>query len=88
MIKVNYYLSKEVLINTLSKEERQELKASLMGKTIKIIVDPEYGLFTEHGFPVAITAYPKKIKRNNITSFYAKVLETNPMVTIYDIPED
>ena len=85
MINNNPYLSKDLLVNQISKEERLALKQSLLGKTIKIIVNPEYGLFTEHGFPVAIIAYPKERNRNNLTDFYAKVVEVNPMVTIDDI---
>lgn len=85
MSNINRYLSMDLLINQLSKEERLKLKQSLLGQTIKIIVDPVYGLFTEHGFPVAIIAYPKDRDRNNLTDFYAKVVEVNPMVTIDDI---
>lgn len=85
MINNNPYLSKDLLVNQISKEERLALKQSLLGKTIKIIVNPEYGLFTEHGFPVAIIAYPKERNRDNLTDFYAKVVEVNPMVTIDDI---
>lgn len=85
MINNNPYLSKDLLVNQISKEERLALKQSLLGKTVKIIVNPEYGLFTEHGFPVAIIAYPKERNRDNLTDFYAKVVEVNPMVTIDDI---
>lgn len=85
MINNNPYLSKDLLVNQISKEERLTLKQSLLGKTIKIVVNPEYGLFTEHGFPVAIIAYPKERNRDNLTDFYAKVVEVNPMVTIDDI---
>lgn len=81
----NPYLSKDLLVNQISKEERLALKQSLLGKIIKIIVNPEYGLFTEHGFPVAIIAYPKERNRDNLSDFYAKVVEVNPMVTIDDI---
>lgn len=84
MSNINWYLSKDLLINRLSKEERLKLKQSLLGKTVKIIVDPVYGLFTEHGFPVAIVAYPKDRDRTNLTNFYAKIIEVNPMVTIDD----
>jgi hypothetical protein len=84
MSNINWYLSTTLLINQLSKKERWELKQSLLGKTIKIIVDPVYGLFTEHGFPVAIVAYPKDRDRTNLTDFYATVIEVNPMVTIDD----
>jgi len=85
MSNINRYLSTDLLVNQLSKEERLKLKQSLLGKTVKIIVDPVYGLFTEHGFPVAIIAYPKDRDRNNLVDFYAKVVEVNPMVTIDDI---
>lgn len=85
MINNNPYLSKDLLVNQISKEERLALKQSLLGKTVKIIVNQEYGLFTEHGFPVAIIAYPKERNRDNLTDFYAKVVEVNPMVTIDDI---
>ena len=85
MINNNPYLSKDLLVNQISKEERLALKQSLLGKTIKIIVNSEYGLFTEHGFPVAIIAYPKERNRDNLTDFYAKVVEVNPIVTIDDI---
>jgi hypothetical protein len=76
--------SKHFLINTLSKEERLSLKQSLLGKTIHIIVDTKYGLFTEHGFPVAIATY-NKFKIKEASDFYAEVIAVDPMVTIYEI---
>lgn len=84
MITSNPYLSKEWLINRISREERSILKQSLLGKTIKIIVT-EYGLFTEHGFPVAVIAYFKEKDRTKPMDFYAKVIDINPMITIEDV---
>jgi len=83
----NPYFSKDFIINTMSQEDRVALKASLLGKKVKIIMDPKYGLITEHGFPVAIAMYRKFLNMKH-TDFYAKVIEVEPMVTIYEIPEE
>ena len=55
----NPYISKKFIVNCISKEERLKLKKSLLGQTIRIIIDPQYGLLTEHGFPVAVATYGK-----------------------------
>ena len=83
----NPWTSDTYLINKLSEEERFALKKSLLNKEIKIIFNPEFGFFTEHGFPVAIATYEKKTRENPINhDFYAKVIEIEPMVTIYELP--
>ena len=83
----NLYKSKSFITNRLNAEDSFELQRSLLNKTVKIIVDPIYGLFTEEGFPVAIATYRKfKIKKH--CEFYTKVIEVEPMVTIYEIPEE
>lgn len=83
----NPYFSKDFIINTMSQEDRVALKASLLNKEIKIIMDSKYGLITEHGFPVAIAMYRKFLNMKH-HDFYAKVIEIEPMVTIYEIPEE
>lgn len=83
----NYYLSKDLLINQISKEERLKLKQSLLGQIVKINVNEKFGLFTKHGFPVAVATY-QNVNRNNKPPkcFYAKVISVEPMITIYEIP--
>lgn len=83
-MKENPYFSKNFLINNMTKEERFKLKESLLGQTIKIIVNEKYGLFTEHGFPVSLATYDGLFD-SNPKEFYAEVIETKPMVTIYAI---
>ena len=83
----NIFVSKDFVVNKLNAEEAFALQRSLLNKTIKIIVDPIYGLYTEEGFPVAIATYRKfKIKKHY--EFYAKVIEVEPIVTIYEVPEE
>ncbi|MBR2247622.1 MAG: hypothetical protein IJ880_11500 [Bacilli bacterium] len=82
----NPFNSTKFFVNTLTPDEYHQLKASLLNKTIKIIADPNYGLFTEHGFPVAIATY-RKFKIKEQLEFYAKIITTEPMLTIYEIPE-
>lgn len=80
----NPYFSKKYIINNMSKEERLALKQSLFGKTIKIIVNPEYGLFTEHGFPVAKFHYSNEEQEHFPKEFYAKVIQIDPIITVDD----
>lgn len=83
----NIFVSKDFVANKLNAEEAFALQRSLLNKTIKIIVDPIYGLYTEEGFPVAIATYRKfKIKKHY--EFYAKVIEVEPIITIYEVPEE
>ena len=81
----NPYVSKDFIINTLSQDDIFSLKQSLLGQTIKVLVDPVYGLITEHGFPVAVATFGK-VKDTDIKEFTAKVIAIEPMVTIYEIP--
>ena len=81
----NPYISTNFVINTLSQDDIFSLKKSLLGQTIKILVDPVYGLFTEHGFPVAVATFGK-VKDTNVKEFTAKIIAIEPMVTIYEIP--
>jgi hypothetical protein len=84
---MDWFKSKDLIANRLSSEDAFALQRSLLNKEVKIIVDPKYGLFTEEGFPVAIATYRKfKIKKH--MEFYAKVIEVEPMVTIYEVPEE
>lgn len=85
-IEENPFISKKYLINNISKEERQSLQHSLLGKTVKILIIDGYGLYTEHGFPVAISYFTGKDPRKISKEFNAKVIKTIPMVTIDDFP--
>jgi hypothetical protein len=83
----NIFKSKNFIANKLTAEDAFALQRSLLNKVVKIIVDPVYGLFTEEGFPVAIATYRKfKIKKHY--EFYAKIIEVEPIVTIYEVPEE
>lgn len=81
----NPYISKKFIVNCISKEERLKLKKSLLGQTIRIIIDPQYGLLTEHGFPVAVATYGKFDVNKLKQDFFAKIISIEPMVTIYEI---
>lgn len=81
----NPYLSKKYLVNQITKAERLALKESLLGKTIMIIVNKNYGLFTEHGFPVAVAYCPNQDTSTFPSYFLAKVVEIHPMITIEKI---
>lgn len=84
----NPYTSKKYLINNLSMEERIKLKHSLLDKEIDIYLIDNYGLFTEHGFPVAIAAYWKQRDLNIPKHFKAKVIKASPVVTINELPKN
>lgn len=81
---INPYLNNQ--INGLSKQERIELKNSLLNTVVKIKVFPKFGFFTEHGFPVAVATYEKRDRNNFPDEFIAKVIAVEPMVTIYELP--
>lgn len=83
----NPFVSKKYLVNNLTKEERQRLQHSLLGKTVKILVINGVGLFTEHGFPVAISYFTDKDPKQITGEFEATVIKTTPMVTIDDFPK-
>lgn len=78
----NPYTDKDLLINNLSKEEQFELKNSLLGQTLRIITYPKYGLFTEHGFPVAKFHFSKDELDDFPSEFYGKVIQTEPIITV------
>lgn len=82
----NPYTSKKYLVNNMTKEERLALKHSLLNREVKVIFIDGYGLFTEHGFPVAIAAYWKKRTLNIPLEFKAKVIKASPVVTINELP--
>ena len=84
----NPYISKNYLINRLSKEERIELKHSLLDKEIDIFLIDGYGLFSEHGFPIAIAAYWKQRNLDIPKHFKAKVIKASPVVTINELPKN
>lgn len=83
----NPYISEKYIINTMTKEERLKLKHSLLDQEVNIIFINGYGIFTEHGFPVAIAAYWKKQSLDIPTTFKAKVIKVSPMVTINELPK-
>lgn len=83
----NPYTSKNFIVNNMTIEERLELKHSLLDKEINIILIDNYGLFTEHGFPVAIAAYWKRRNLDIPKKFKAKVIKVSPVVTINELPE-
>lgn len=83
----NPYISNKYIINTMAKEERLNLKHSLLNQEVNIILVEDYGLFTEHGFPVAIAAFWKKRSLDMPQTFKAKIIKTSPMVTIDELPK-
>lgn len=83
----NPYSSKRWLVNNLSSIERTKLRDSLLDTDVKILADPIYGLFTEHGFPVAMSYYSEKDIVEFPNEFFAHVIKTRPMVTIDDFPK-